>query len=242
MRDLIEIIIQTFLAFFSILFVTRLLGRQQVKQLTFFEYITGITFGSIAADLAMDLDNKTYEHLVGLILFGALTGIIDYLTMKRRGFQKVVEGEPVLVIQDGKVLEQNLKKTRYSIDELNTLLRDKEVFTPEDVKYGLLEINGDISIMKVDNKRSVTVEDLQGVNSPDSLQTELVIGGQIIYENLKKKNLTGKSFMKMLTKNGVQKIQDVFYAALDENNNLYVDEFSDDFAKKVDLSEDNKKI
>lgn len=242
MKDIIEIIIQTFLAFFTILFLTRLLGRQQIKQLTFFEYINGITFGSIAGTLATDLDNRTYEHLIGLLLFGILTGVVSYITMKKRSFQKVVEGEPVLVIQNGKILEKNLKRIRYSIDELNILLRDKDIFSAEDVKYGLLEINGDISIMKVDNKRDVTIEDLQGINNPDSLQTELVIGGQIIYENLRKKNLTGKSFMEMLTANGINNLNDVFYAALDENNKLYVDEFNDDFNKKVDLSEDNKNI
>lgn len=241
MMLMIEIVIQTFLAFFALLFITRLLGRKQVKQLTFFEYINGITFGSIAANLATDLDQSTYQHFVGLILFGMLTGLLSYISIKKRSFQKVVEGEPVLVIQNGKILEKNLKKIQYSIDELTVLLRNKDVFNIEDVKYGLLEIDGDLSIMKETLKKDVKIDDLNNSNNEETLQTEIIIGGQIIYENLKKKNLTGKSLIKMLSSQGINDMQTVFYAALDENNKLYIDKYKDNL-NKIDMSENNENV
>lgn len=242
MKLLLEIIIQTFLAFFTILFITRLLGRQQVRQLTFFQYINGITFGSIAATLATDLGQSTYQHFVGLILFGILTGLVSYISIKKRSFQKVVEGEPVLVIQNGKILEKNLKKVNYCIDELNILLRNNDIFSFADVKYGLLEIDGNLSIMKNELKRNVTVGDLNNLNQEESLQTEIIIGGQIIYENLKKKNLTGKAFMEMLTLHGINNMNEIFYATLDENNKLYVDKYKDNLNKKIDISENNENV
>lgn len=239
---MIEIVIQTFLAFFALLFITRLLGRKQVKQLTFFEYINGITFGSIAANLATDLGQSTYQHFVGLILFGMLTGLISHISIKKRSLQKVFEGEPVLVIQNGKILEKNLKKVKYSIDELTVLLRNKDVFNIEDVKYGLLEIDGDLSIMKENPKSNVTIENLRKINNEETLQTEIIIGGQIIFENLKKKNLTGKSLIKMLSTHGINEIQAVFYAALDENNKLYIDTYKDNLDQKIDISENNENV
>lgn len=242
MKLFLEIIIQTFLAFFTILFITRILGRQQVAQLTFFEYINGITFGSIAATLATDMNQNTYQHFVGLLLFGVLTGLVSYISLKKREFRKVVEGEPVLVIQDGKILENNLKKVRYSIDELSLLLRDKDVFKPEDVKYGLLEINGKLNVIKKAEKRSVTCEDLGISSNSESIPTEVIIGGQIIYENLRERKLTGKDLMNMLKPFKVNRIDEIYYSTIDENNNIYVDKYDDKVKSRIDISEDNRNI
>ncbi len=242
MKLIIEVIVQTLLAFFSILYITRLLGRQQVSQLTFHEYINGITFGSIAATLATDVDQKTWQHFIGLVLFGILTFLMSYATMKSRTISKVLEGEPVVIIQNGKILEKNLKRVRYHMDELNQLLRVEGCFSPDDVEYGLLEANGKLSIIKRGDKRTVTTGDLGLVPSPDTIPTELIIGGQIIYENLKKMKIDGKILINNLKMYGVSKIDEVMYATLDHSGNWYVDKFEDNLAEKLDMSEDNKGI
>ncbi len=238
----IEVVIQTFLAFFATLFIARLLGRQQVAQLTFFEYINGITFGSIAATLATDINQNTFQHFIGLLLFGVLTGIVSYISLKKRSFRKVVEGEPLVVIQNGKILENNLKRIRCSSDELNLLLRNKDVFSPSDVEYALLEINGSISIIKKQDKRSVTTGDLGITNKSESLQTEIIIGGQIIYENLREKNITGKELLNMLRQSDVKRIDEVSFASIDEDNKLYVDKYDDKLVNPLDISEDNNNV
>ncbi|WP_352420817.1 DUF421 domain-containing protein [Proteiniborus sp.] len=242
MKTFIEVIVQTFLAFFSILYLTRILGRQQVDQLTFHEYINGITFGSIAATLATDVDQRTWQHFIGLVLFGILTFSVSYFTMKHRTISKVLEGEPILVIQNGKILEKNLKRARYHIDELNVLLRQADCFSPDDVEYGLLEINGKLSIIKRGDKRNVTVGDLNLQPSPETIPTELIIGGQIIYENLKKKNINGRTLLNELKMYGVNRIEEVMYASMDQSGKLYVDKFHDKLNEKIDISEDNKGV
>ncbi|WP_034429140.1 YetF domain-containing protein, partial [Caldisalinibacter kiritimatiensis] len=223
-------------------FITRILGRQQVAQLTFFEYINGITFGSIAATLATDVNQRTYQHFIGLMLFGILTGLVSYFSVKKRKFRKIVEGEPILVIQNGKILENNLRKVRYSTDELNLLLRDKGVFSPEDVEYGLLEINGKLSIMKKTDKKTVTCGDLGILKNADTLSTEVIIGGQIIYENLRERKLSGKDLMRMLKPFGIRRISEVHYATLDENNKIYIDKYDDKINPKIDISENNDNV
>lgn len=242
MKTFIEVVVQTLLAFFSILYIARILGRQQISQLTFHEYINGITFGSIAATLATDTDQRTWQHLIGLILFGALTFLISYLTMKSRSISKVLEGEPVLVIQNGKILERNLRRTRYHIDELNVLLRQSGCFSPDEVQYGLLEINGQLSIIKRGDKRNVTIGDLNLKPSLEAIPTELVIGGQIIYENLYKMKINGKALLNELKKHGVSRIDEVMYASMDKNGKVYVDKFEDNLAEKIDMSENNKEV
>ena len=109
LKVIIEIIIQTLLAFFSIWFITRILGRKQIAQLTVYEYINGITFGSIAATLATDLSQRTWHHLIGLFLFGILTWLMSWISIKNDAVNQLLQGEPVIVIEDGKILEKNLK-------------------------------------------------------------------------------------------------------------------------------------
>ncbi|MDK2918357.1 MAG: hypothetical protein PWQ37_1090 [Candidatus Petromonas sp.] len=242
MKIFLEVVIQTFLAFFAILFITRLLGRQQISQLTLYEYINGITFGSIAGALATDVNQRTFQHLTGLILFGLLTGMISYISLKKRSFRKIIEGEPILVIQNGKVLENNLKKVRYSMDELNELLRQKDCFSPDEVEYALLEMNGDLSIIKRADKRNVTVGDLNLTPSPEDLPTEIIIGGQVIYENLRKRKLTGRDLINSLKMYGVNRVEEVMYATIDPSGKMYVDKYDDKINKNLDISEDNRGI
>ncbi|MGF7057605.1 YetF domain-containing protein [Brassicibacter mesophilus] len=242
MKLFIEVFVQTLLAFFSILYITRLLGRQQVSQLTFHEYINGITFGSIAATLATDVNQKTWQHLLGLILFGVLTFLVSLITLKKRSVRKVLEGEPILVIQNGQILENNMKRTRYNVDDLGLLLRQADCFTPDDVEYGILEMNGLLSVIKKGEKRNVTLGDLDLPPKPETIPTELIIGGQIIYENLRKREISGKDLINNLNMFGVNKVDEVMYATIDENGKMYVDKYDDKLKPNTDFSENNNGI
>lgn len=242
MKEIIEIIIQTLLAFFSVLYIARLLGRQQVSQLTVYEYINGITFGSIAANMATDLENKTVHHLLGIVLFGALTYIVNKIAVKKRSISKVLQGEPVLVIQNGQILEKNLKTIGYSLDDLMMLLRQKDCFSPEDVEYGILELDGSLNIIKVGDKREVTLGDLKLKPQDESIPTELIIGGVIIYENLQKRQITGKILMKEFKKHKIKSISEVMYATVDRSGKFYIDKFKDKLEPGSDISENNKGV
>lgn len=242
MKLYLEIVIQTFLAFFAILFITRLLGRQQIYQLTFHEYVNGITFGSIAGTLATDLDSRTIQHFIGLVLFGILTWLISITSLKSRSFRKVIEGEPILIIQNGKILESSLKRARYHIDEINVLLRQNDCSSPEDIEYGILETNGQLSVLKKIDKKTVTLGDLNLTSKAETIPTEIIIGGKIIYENLRKSKLNGKDLMNKLKRYDVGRIEEVMYATVDQNGKIYVDKYDDKLQTNIDFSENNKGI
>jgi len=227
MKLAIEVILQTILSFSAILFITRILGRQQLSQLTMQEYINGITLGSIAATLATDVNQRTWQHLIGLFLFGALTFLVSYITGKSLNLARIIQGEAVLVIKDGHILERNLKRFHYTIDELHHLLRKKDIFNIIDVKYGILETTGEISVIKVAHKNSVTLEDLNITGHEDNIKVEVIVTGSIIYENLVKRNLTAQWLIDQLKIYGISDIREVFYANLDNNNKLYVDNYKD---------------
>lgn len=119
---------QTVVSFLVLLLLTRLLGKQQVSQLTFYEYLNGITFGSIAANMATDDLTNAPDHFVGLVTYGFLTLLVSWLALKNRKVRKALAGEPVVVIQDGNILEDNLRKMHMDLDELTMLLRAENVF------------------------------------------------------------------------------------------------------------------
>ena len=120
-----EVVYQTAIAFGTILLLTIILGKQQIAEMTYFEYINGITFGSMAASLAVDLDQKTWQHFIALVLFGLFTLGMSFLSVKSRRARKLLEGDPVIVIADGKIMEENLRKSRFNIGQIMQLLTAK---------------------------------------------------------------------------------------------------------------------
>lgn len=233
----IDIVLQTLVAFFSILLITRILGRQQVAQLTVYEYINGITFGSIAATVATDLGQSSWGHILGLFLFGILTFLVSYISRKNRSISKIIDGEPVLVIQDAHILEKNLARFQYTVDDLTHLLRKKDIFNIQDVKYAVLETTGEISIVKVAEKENVKVEDMNLQVSQEELITDIIVTGKIIYENLKKRNISVTWLSGQLRMMGVKNINDVYYATLDKDKKIYIDYLNDKLSNPINIEE-----
>jgi len=237
MTDIMDIVLQTLIAFFAILLIARILGRQQVAQLTIFEYINGITFGSIAATVATDLGQSTWGHLLGLFIFGALTFLIAYISKKNRSISKIVDGEPVLVIQDAHILEKNLARFNYTVDDLTHLLRKKDIFNIQDVKYAILETTGEISVVKIALKENVKIENMNLQSNQEELITDIIVTGKIIYENLKKRNITVDWLTGQLKTMEVKNINDVYYATLDKDKKIYIDYLNDKLQNPADITE-----
>ena len=239
MKIVLEIILQTILAFFSILFYARIIGKKQIAELTFYDYINGITFGSIAANMASDINQRTWQHFVGLSLFAALTFLMQYLSLKNRTAQKVIDGEPVVLIHRGKILEKNMAKTRFNLDDLLLELRQKNVFNIKDVDYGILEIDGKLSVLLNANKKPLTPEDLKLPGQPESIVSELIMDGQVIEANLKQHGLSREWLNNKLKENQINELNDVVFASYNPiDGSLYFDLRNDNLDKDtVDLSD-----
>jgi uncharacterized membrane protein YcaP (DUF421 family) len=236
--SVLEVVLQTVLSFSAILVYTRILGKQQIGQLTSFEYITGITFGSIAAALATDIEpDKTLEHFVGLTVFAALAFLLGHISMINRPARKVIGGEPTVVVQNGQILDQNMKKMRYNLDELLMQLREKDIFRVDDVEFALLEPNGNLSVLPKSQRRPVTPNDLGIPTEYEGLNIELVMDGEIIRQNLRQLRLTEEWLRQELQKRGVTDMNQVVYAAIASNGKLYTDLKKDSLVMPIDISD-----
>jgi uncharacterized membrane protein YcaP (DUF421 family) len=182
------VFIRSIIGFFSLLIFAKILGKQQISQLTFFDYILGITIGSIGASLTTDLSSRSWPHWVGLFTWAILGYLTEYITMKYRYLAKFLEGEPTIVIMNGKVMEHALKKMKYTVSEVMLLLRNKNVFDLVQVDFAIIEPNGQISVLLKPEYQPLTAKDMNIQKPSEGISTELIYDGILIEENLKQLN------------------------------------------------------
>lgn len=215
--------VRTTLSFFAILILARILGKKQLGQLTFFHYITGITFGSIASEIASQAETPFLDGLISLVWWSVLTLLMTYLTINSKKIRVLVDDKPTILIQKGLILEAGLKQTRLHLDELTTLLREQEVFSISEVDYAILETNGKLSILKKIPQQAATKSDVKADTTPSTyLPTEVISEGKIILENLIELDLTEDWLMKKLRKQNIEEPADVYFAQVNDNGSLYI--------------------
>lgn len=224
-------LVRGIIGFFTLLIFARVLGKQQISQLTFFDYVVGITIGSTASTLTTDLTSRAWPHWVGLFTWTALCFILQLITMKSKSAEKYLDGEPTIVISNGKILEKSMKKFRYTIGDLLEQLRDKDVFDLEEVAYAVLEKDGQLSVLKKPEYIPVTPKDLNLKTSTASIDLEVIYDGSILQENLISINRNERWLMSKLKKQGVNDAAEVFLATYNSSTGLHIDLYEDHMKK-----------
>jgi len=218
-----EMIARTTGSFFAILFLARVIGKKQLSQLTFFHYVTGITFGSIAAEISVQVETPFWDGIISLIWWSALTIFISYLALKSDKLRVLFDDKPSIIIQKGAMIPRNIKKARLSNDEVLMLLREQNIFSVSDVEYAIFETNGQLSVMKKPAVSTATKQDVKAtITPPQHLPIEVISEGKIIVPNLLELNLTEEWLQKKLKRKNVMNVEDVFFAQVLEDGSLYI--------------------
>ncbi len=237
MSEGLVVVVRSVIAFFSLLIFARILGKQQISQLTFFDYTLGITIGSIAAELTVDLSSRAWPHWVGLLTWAILGYLMEYITMKWRYAAKCIEGEPTIIIMEGKIMENALRKMRYTVSDVMEQLRNKDVFDLTEVNFAIIESNGQLSVLKKPEYENVTCKDLKIDKKKSGISTELIYDGILIEENLKQLNKDKKWLMNQLKSQGIKDVSEVFLATLNPGGSFYVDKYKDHIKKILDIGD-----
>ena len=220
----LEMLVRTTVTFMVLLLLARILGKEQLSQLTFFNYITGITIGSIAGELVAHDDTHYLNAITSLIWWSILTLIVSYISMKSRKAKELLDDKPMIVIKEGKILEKELKKSRLPVSDLTMLLRLQGIFSVKDVHFAVLETNGELSIFKKVAQQGATKQDVKAqIETPKYMPTTIIEDGKILKGNLPGLNLTEEWVMKQVKKHGVNSAQQVFYAEIDSDGSVYMD-------------------
>lgn len=231
MPELLLIFIRSVISFVVLLILARLMGKQQLSQLTFFDYVVGITIGSISAAMAVDQNIKILNGITGLVVWGGFPILLSLLSLKSIKFRKLTDGKPTVMIENGKVKEQNLKKEMMTFEELVQLLREKNVFKLSDVELAVMEINGKLSVMKKSESAPVTPKVL-GLTIEEEHKPQIVIlDGKLNEKSLNKTGYTREWLLGEAMKQGASDFSDVFIAQIDSNGKVYIDLYQDKLKK-----------
>jgi uncharacterized membrane protein YcaP (DUF421 family) len=232
MHEYLDILIRTITALLILLLIARILGKQVISNMTFHDFVTGITLGAIAANLAFNDKIEAKYIILSLIVIAITSYTLSVIDIKSRKLRKWISGSPTVMIEDGKILEGNMKKVRCTIDSLNQALREKDIFNIEEVEYALLEDNGRLSVLKKDEYRYVTKKDLNIGSEKVFFPVELIMDAEIIEENLKRNGLEKEWLDQELKKRG-KKLSDVFYAVRGTRQQIVFEFYEDNISKPV---------
>lgn len=226
MLDTLAIAIQAIVALTVLFTITRISGKKQLSQLNFFEYIVGITIGDLAAFVSTDLEVNLIHGYTSLLIWAGIPLLFEYLSQKSKRLRDLVDGKGSVIVKDGKVLEENLRKSRFTGDELLQQLRLKNAFDVSDVEFAVLETNGQLSVLFKKEAQAATIKDL-GLEIPEEKESQAVImDGNILFDPLANLGLNKGWLMTELDKLGVT-LKNVFLAQVDSNGQLYVDLYDD---------------
>jgi uncharacterized membrane protein YcaP (DUF421 family) len=234
--DYVLVIIRSVMAAFTMLILTRALGKKQVSQLNFFEYILGITVGSIAASMSTNLNNRPLAELAALITWIALAFALETISLKSRKLSKLIDGEPLILIENGKIMEDKMALARYSFVDLIEQLREKDVFSLSDVEFAVLETDGTLSVLKKSQAQPVTPADLNLSSEYQGLSVELISEGTILKQNLEQIGRDEKWLREELKKRGLR-LEQVAFGIQDTKGRLYLDLYKDEGINIIDASD-----
>lgn len=227
MADSTHVLIRGVIGFFFMLVLARLMGKRQITQITYFDYIVGITIGSLAAELTFSPYIRMSNFLIGMTIWAVIPIIISKVELKSFRFRTLMEGTSTTIIKDGQILEENLRKEDLTVDETMLLLRKKDVFKLSDVQSAILEKNGELTVMKKSELEPLTPKDIGMVVEKESTPCIAIIDGNLMEKTLTDYGYTKEWLLGEVMKQGARSFSDVFLAQVDSMGNVYVDLYHD---------------
>ena len=202
---------------FGVLFlVAKFIGHKQIAQLDFFDYITGITIGSVAAEFATELE-EPWKPLTAMVIYGGITLLLTIIANKFQKSRKYLNGTPTILMDHGKLYHENLKKAKLDLSEFMVMCRQQGYFDLTNIQTAVFEYNGKLTILPVSSQRPATPKDINLTPEQELLFTELIMDGRILEDNLKRMGLDLSWLNKQLEQRHIHSPQEVFLAVCDRN-------------------------
>lgn len=222
MQELFRIIGRTVLVLIILFILTKVMGKKQVSQLSLFDYIIGITIGSIAADISLDIEKDLVSGIVSLGIYALFSIGVSYVTMRSMCLRRFIIGVPTILIENNKIIEDGLRKTKLDVNDLLTEARSQGYFKLEDIDYAIMETNGKISFMPKEMNSPVVKKDINVKVSKDGLVANVIIDSKLLVKNLKEMHKDKKWLDGVLRVLGYENYDDIMLATLDINDKVVV--------------------
>ena len=217
-----EVFIRSLFSLITLFLVTKMLGKKQVSQLSLFDYVIGISIGNFSAEISINTDLPYINGVIAVVVFGLVAYIISYITMKSIKLRRFFIGTPTLLIQNGKILYNNLKKVKFDVNDLLEECRNNNYFDISEIEYAVMEVNGKLSILPKAANKPLTPKDMNLKVDKSVLCSNVIIDGKYMLNNLINMHKKKDWLDSQLKLKGYKEIDNILLATLDMNDKLLI--------------------
>lgn len=217
MSNFLNICFRTILVLIILFFITKMMGKKQISELNFFDYVVGITIGSIAADISLDIEKNMLAGIAALFIYGFISYIISFVSIKSILARRFFIGVPTVLVEKGKIIESGLKKSKIDVNDLLMVARENGYFNLDEIDYALMEVNGNISFLPKEKEKPVTKKDIKIKCSNEGLTVNAIIDSKYMANNMKAINKDKEWLDHELKVNGYDNYDNILLATIDNN-------------------------
>jgi hypothetical protein len=194
-----------------------MMGKKQISELNFFDYVVGITIGSIAADISLDIEKDMLAGIAALFIYGFISYIISFVSIKSILARRFFIGVPTVLVEKGKIIESGLKKSKIDVNDLLMVARENGYFNLDEIDYALMEVNGNISFLPKEKEKPVTKKDMKIKCNNEGLTVNAIIDSKYMANNMKAINKDKEWLDHELKVNGYDNYDNILLATIDNN-------------------------
>lgn len=217
MSNFFNICFRTILVLIILFFITKMMGKKQISELNFFDYIVGITIGSIAADISLDIEKNMIAGIAALFIYGFISYIISFVSIKSILARRFFIGVPTVLVEKGKIIESGLKKSKIDVNDLLMEARENGYFNLDEIDYALMEVNGNISFLPKEKEKPVTKKDMKIKCNNEGLTVNAIIDSKYMVNNMKAINKDKEWLDHELKVNGYDNYDNILLAMINNN-------------------------
>lgn len=219
--DFLNIIILSTSSFLVLFLLSKIMGYRAISELSFFDYVVSITIGSIAAEMATNIDMEWWKGITAMAIYALFDILFSVLSQKSAVMRRFISGSPIILIEKGKINKKSLKKARLELDDLMSSAREAGYFNITDVEYAIMENTGKISFMPIALKRPLNPKDFNFAPVSDGLIYNVIMDGKIMEEKLPKASITKKELLRRVRQQN-KEVKNIFLATLDSHGVLTI--------------------
>lgn len=219
--EILNIIILSVVSFVVLFILSKLMGFRAIAELSFFDYVVGITIGSVAAEMCTNLDIEWWKGVTAMVVYTLLDVTFIVLSQKSLKARKFISGLPIILIDNGKIIKHNLKKARIELDDLLTSARLAGYFNISDIQFAIMETSGKISFMPIPQERPLCPTDFNFTPEAQSLQVNVIMDGKIVENNLAAAGITKKELVRRVHRKN-KEVKDIFLGTMDSKKVLTI--------------------
>ncbi|WP_371017505.1 DUF421 domain-containing protein [Pseudalkalibacillus sp. JSM 102089] len=223
-----SITLELLVGFLALLVLTKALGKTQITQITPFDFISSLVLGELVGNAIYDKEVNILSIIYAVLLWGVLIYIVEWITQKFRGTRSILEGNPSIVISHGKINRRQLQKNKLDINQLQNLLRQKDVFSLREVEFAILETNGSISVLKKSDYQQPTKQDFDLKPKQGYLSVDIISDGKIDWGNLHDAGFNEEWLNKILKEHNIDHAEDLLILEWQQDTGVFLQKIDKD--------------